>query len=236
MTIHVVHPGGTLQCTTYLIAAPHGAVLVDPGSGYAEADVLAGIARAGLDPARITHALLTHCHVDHARGAFRFRERGVALVAAPATAEILRTGGHQVWYEFPDHVVPTEIDLEPADGQTLDLGGLAITVVHTPGHTPGCTSYLVETPDGLAAFTGDLIMGSGQPGWAGSEGFSAEASLASIEKLLALRPARAFTGHGPVAQPAATWLRHARTLARTNAWSLHPELHPNIPPPENVDG
>ena len=53
-TVHLVHPGGYLQCATWLIAGREGAVLVDPGSGYAEDEVLAG-GRSGawrLDGAR----------------------------------------------------------------------------------------------------------------------------------------------------------------------------------------
>ena len=126
--VHVVHPGGVLQCTTYLLAAPGGSALVDPGSGIAEERVLEGIRRAGADPADIRYVLLTHCHVDHARGAYRFRERGAKLVASPRTADILRAGGHQVWYEYPDEVVPTAVDLTPADGDRLDLCGLDVQV------------------------------------------------------------------------------------------------------------
>jgi glyoxylase-like metal-dependent hydrolase (beta-lactamase superfamily II) len=206
-------------------------MLVDPGCGYAEEQVIEGIRKAGHTLAEVAAALLTHCHVDHALGAHRFRQRGIRLVAAPRTAEILRVGGRQVWYEYPEEVVPTEVDLTPADGEVLRLAGMEITVLHTPGHTDGCASYLVETDEGLAAFTGDLVMGNGQPGWAGSEGFSVEATIASLEKLLARAPARAFTGHGAVPGSAEPWLRKALELGRSGRWELHRELHPQSPPP-----
>ena len=46
---------------------------------------------------------------------------GARLVASARTAEILRAGGHQVWYEFPDEVVATEVDVTVADGEVLRL-------------------------------------------------------------------------------------------------------------------
>jgi len=228
--IRIVHPGARLQCANYLIDGPDGAILVDPGSGEVEAEVIDGIRRAGWRPEEVQYGLITHCHVDHCLGAHRFRRQGMKLVASTRTAEILRAGGHQVWYEYPECVVPTPVDIVPSDGEIISLCGIDVRVVYTPGHTPGCTSYLVETADGLVAFTGDLIGAAGSCGWAGSEGFSMEATLASVEKLLALNPARAFWGHGAIDQPACDWLRAARDLGRAGQWTIRNEFHPDVKP------
>ena len=227
-TVHVAFPSGYLQCVVYVVGGPQGAVVIDPGSGACEAEVLDGIRRTGWP---VTHALLTHCHVDHALGAWRFRERGLKLVAAPYTAEVLRAGGHQVWYEYPDWVIPTEIDLVPADGAVLDLCGFPIRVLHTPGHTPGCASYLVETEEGRVAFTGDLLTTTAQASWAGSEGFSVAGTLASTEKLLAAAPAVLYRGHGRVAEPAVDFLRRTLDTGRAGEWRLYAEFHPDDRPP-----
>ena len=232
LEVEIAHGGGYLQCTTYLVGGPQGAVLVDPGSGSCEPQVLAAVRRCGWP---VSHVLLTHCHVDHARGAYRFRQLGMKIVAAPRTAEILRTGGHQVWYEYPDYVIPTEVDLTPADGETLDLCGFPIRVLHTPGHTDGCASYLVETAEGLVAFTGDLVSASGEASWAGSEGFSVEDTIASLEKLLAAAPARLFRGHGRVEEPAADFLERALEIGRAGHWTIHAEFHPRDRPPPGFE-
>jgi len=232
--VHVVHPGGYLQCVTYLIRGSGGAILVDPGSGCVEEEVLEGIRRAGCSLDEVRYALLTHCHVDHALGAYRFRERGVQLVASRRTAEILRAGGHQVWYEYPDYVIPTEIDLTPSDGEVLDLCGVEVTFLGTPGHTDGCASYVADTAEGVAAFTGDLISRNRAPGWSGSEGFSVEATLASIEKLLKAGPVTAYWGHGVIEEPATDWLRKALELGRAGRWEIHGELHPQATPPPSL--
>jgi len=232
--VHIVHRGGYLQCTSYLIVGAEGAVLVDPGSGSLEGEVIEGIRLAGLGVGDVSHMLLTHCHVDHARGAYRFLEHGAEIVASPDTARILREGGHQVWYEYPDHVIPTAVSVTPGDGEVLEFGGMEIKTVHTPGHTPGCASFLVETDRGLTAFIGDLLFGpQGLPGWAGSEGFSLEATISSIEKLIALESAHIFCGHGVVEGPATQWLRAALEQGRSGQWPLHDEPHPQNRPPES---
>jgi len=230
-SVHTVHPGGDLQCATYLLKGPREAVLIDPGSGSLENEVLEGIRAQGASLGNISHALLTHCHVDHALGAYRFREQGIKLIASPRTAEIMAEGGHQVWYEYPDYVIPTEIDTTPADSETLTMGGIQVAVVYTPGHTDGCTSYLVHTDDGPTVFSGDLVNGRGNPGWAGSEGFSEAATSSSIERLLAHRPVRAFWGHGPVEGHATEWLRGALRLGQSRQWQLKNERHPQHAPP-----
>ena len=93
-------------------------------------------------------------------------QRGSRIAATPYTAAVLRAGGPEVWYEYPDYVWPTPVDREIADGEVLRLAGLEIRVLHLPGHTPGCAGFLVETAEGLTALTGDLLTGRGHPGWA----------------------------------------------------------------------
>jgi glyoxylase-like metal-dependent hydrolase (beta-lactamase superfamily II) len=233
--VHVALGGGYLQCTSYLIESPQGAVLVDPGSGACQEQLLASIRRivGGIDEVRAI--LLTHCHVDHARGAYRLRGPSRSLIASAYTAQVLRAGGGQVWYEFPQYVIPTLVDQTVGDGEVINICGLSIRAVHTPGHTPGCTSYLVDTADGLAAFTGDLITGDGSPGWAGSEGFSVPDTLRSLRKLLDAAPDRAFWGHGVANEPAATWLARAIELGESGRWQLYSRFHPDIPPPDGFE-
>ena len=235
--VRVVHPGCRRQCTSYLIKGRDGAVLVDPGCGAFEDELFDGIRTAGVEVRQIHHVLLTHCHFDHTLGAGRLRDRGMKLAAHPRTAEILRDGGHQVWYEYPGYVIPAQVDITPADGDVMTLSGIDIRVLYTPGHTDGCASYMVETNEGLAVFTGDLLVCTttdgyflGHVGWAGDEGFSAEASLRSVEKLLACNPARAYSGHGVVSGPAMEWLELALGLGREGEWKLHTEFYPQQGP------
>lgn len=219
-SVHVLCPNRPLQCMTYLIDGPNEAILVDPGSGVAETTILQGIRRVGRTLAQVQYALLTHCHADHALGAYRFQGRGVKLVSSPRAAELLGRGSHQVWYEDPHHVVPTDVDITPADGEVLHLCGMEIRVIHTPGHTGGSVAYLVETDCGLTAFTGDTYTACGHVGFAGSEDFSEEQTLATLRRLLALSPDHVCTGHGVVAGSATRWLEDAVADGRAGRWML----------------
>ena len=206
----------------------------DPGSGVAEKEILEGIRRAGRTLKEIPYALLTHCHVDHALGAYRFREMGLRLVSSPAAAALLRTGSHRVWYEYPARVVPTEIDITPGDGETLGLGGMVIQMLHTPGHTVGGASYVVQTTEGLTAFTGDLYGRRGDLSWSGAEDFSAQATLESLEKLLSSAPDRVYTGHGLVEGRGVDWLRDAVARGKADQWTRRKEFHPDVYPVDRL--
>jgi hypothetical protein len=49
---HTIHPGAYLPCRTYALQGPASVVLLDPGAGYAAAEVTAGLHRTGLDSCR----------------------------------------------------------------------------------------------------------------------------------------------------------------------------------------
>jgi hydroxyacylglutathione hydrolase len=87
----------------------------------------------------VTHVLLTHHHHDHVAelGAITRRWPDAAVLIHPAERELVdgATG-----------------DLNPGD--RLDIGGLTVEAIHTPGHTRGMLSLLV---DGSEVFTGDTL-------------------------------------------------------------------------------
>lgn len=238
-SLHIVHPGGYMQCTCYLVRGPAGAVLIDVGSGCEEAALLANIAAAGVAFGDLRGALLTHCHTDHAMGAGRLQRRGLKVYASRVTAAKLRGADAEIWGEHPELVPAITVDGELADGQRLSLAGLEFLCVPTPGHTAGCMSFILDTaePPRLdsarghppqpaksatfrTAFTGDVVCDNGHPGWAGGPDFSEAATLQSIERLLALAPEFAWWGHGgPIRNPG-DWLRAAADLGRHRRWHL----------------
>jgi hydroxyacylglutathione hydrolase len=119
---------------TYLVAAAPGgeAFFVDAGGPVAPL-----IERAGELSLTPTHVLLTHHHHDHVA------ELGDLLERWPE----LQVLAH------PDEAVPgTTGDLRPGD--ELEVGGLSVRALHTPGHTAGMLSLLV---DGREVFTGDTL-------------------------------------------------------------------------------
>jgi glyoxylase-like metal-dependent hydrolase (beta-lactamase superfamily II) len=137
--------------------------------------------------------LETHAHADHLSAAHYLKEK----TGAPIVIGAQITQVQQVFAALfeADDVAPdgSQFDRLIAEGDTLPLGELSIGVLHTPGHTPACVTYLI----GDAAFIGDtLFMPDYGTARADFPGGSAQTLYHSIRKILSLPPAtRVFVGH-----------------------------------------
>jgi len=165
----------------YLIEGERGWSIVDSGmhTPEAEAELRAGLAAAGIAMADLKTAFITHLHPDHLGMAGTLREAGAQLLmhgpeiarahevwAADhrqinATYELFERHGmpHDVdegmraaWVGMGERVDPFEPIRPVANGEILDLGGRALTVVWTPGHTDHHAVLFEES-------TGTLISG-----------------------------------------------------------------------------
>jgi glyoxylase-like metal-dependent hydrolase (beta-lactamase superfamily II) len=171
-------------------------VVVDPGPLCD--DHLQTVAALG----PVAAVLLTHRHEDHAQGAPRFHE----LTGAPVRAR------------EPSLCV----DADPlAEGDVVDLDGLAIRVLATPGHTSDSVAFLVDAPATGAVLTGDTILGRGTAVVAHPDGRLGD-YFASVERLQALGDLLMLPGHGParagLSHVAAEYLQHrAERLAQVEA-------------------
>ena len=154
---------------SYLIAGPDGSlVLVDAGTRRAPKALLAALAQLGRAPGDVTHLLLSHAHNDHAGGLAKLQAAtGAAVHAHEREAIYVREGrmpavdrstrGGRLLARVPGRLTgfAPVADLEPfQDGAVLPVAG-GITVVHTPGHTPGHCSFL--HPSSGLLVTGDAI-------------------------------------------------------------------------------
>ena len=159
------------EVNSYVIHAPEGDIVVDAG---AAPERILGATRAS-----VAAILVTHGHADHvdALEAVR-RETGAPVYMHPADAE-----GKVRDYE------PLE------DGQALDVAGLGIRVLHTPGHSPGSVTFVV----GHDQIVGDLVL-PGSVGRTDIQGASWEEIEVSIRRVIPLweEETRLYTGHGPV--------------------------------------
>ena len=128
--------------------------------------------------------LCTHAHDDHVRVA---PELGAA-VGAPV---LLHPMDLPLWSQT--HSSPPDGEL--SDGQQIEVAGTILTVLHTPGHTPGGVCFYAE--ELATVFTGDTLFAGG-PGATGRS-FSDRALLVTsiVDKLLSL-PGQTIvkTGHG----------------------------------------
>jgi glyoxylase-like metal-dependent hydrolase (beta-lactamase superfamily II) len=166
----------------------------DPKSGKlttASADrALAHIAERGLT---LAYVLETHAHADHLSAGHLIRERtGAKLVIGAHITEVqtVFAGLFEADDVTPDG---SAFDILFHEGDSLPLGALTITALHTPGHTPACVTYCI----GDAAFVGDtLFMPDYGTARADFPGGDAATLFRSIQRILALPPeTRLFVGH-----------------------------------------
>jgi hydroxyacylglutathione hydrolase len=161
---------------TYVVADEPGghAVLIDAGGPLQP--LLEFLSRGQLT---LTHVLLTHHHHDH------ISELDAVLAAHPGTPVLI----HDLERE---HVPQATGSLVPS--QAIDSGALHIEPLHTPGHTAGMISLLI---DGTDVFTGDTLF-KGSVGGVRAPGHTTYADLKSsiMDTLLALPPeTRIHPGH-----------------------------------------
>lgn len=152
--------------------------------------LLAHVDALGLD---LKWLLETHAHADHLSAAHYLREKTGALVVIGAQITEVQAIFADL-FELDDSARNgTAFDRLVSEGDALPLGDLSIAVLHTPGHTPACVTYVI----GDAAFVGDtLFMPDYGTARADFPGGDARTLYRSIHKLLALPDAmRLFTGH-----------------------------------------
>ena len=184
----------------YVIEAPDGLLLIDPNAGLSFAQNWARLEGSGLDPRRVRYVLLTHEHGDHAPGAYLWRlVTGAQVVAGAEAAYSLQ---HHIPYGsgYGFHP-PQPVDLVVSGDRELDLAGLKVRAIRTPGHTYGSMSWMFEKDGKRWVAIGDLILPRGTLGYSGSINFSAADVLSSLRKLKALQPDGILPGHGPRGDP-----------------------------------
>lgn len=155
------------------------------------ADALLATAKAqGLE---IVYLLETHAHADHLSAAHHLRQATGAPVVIGSHITQVQTIFGQLFEADDVTADGRDFDRLVADGDSLPLGDIQIEVMHTPGHTPACLTYVI----GDAAFVGDtLFMPDYGTARADFPGGSATELYRSIRKILDLPlETRIFVGH-----------------------------------------
>ena len=142
--------------------------LIDSGPPGAARKVLSYIRSIGRDPQDLEYVLMTHSHPDHTAGANPLLRATEARLLAHRGDTKTPAGGRPYlsylgvlsYLRAPlPYLKGTPVDQTVEDGQMLPIQD-GLSVVHTPGHTPGSTCYLLEGPGVL--FSGDTLFSDGE--------------------------------------------------------------------------
>lgn len=188
---------GPYQTNCYIAAAGRSgkAILIDPGDEPER--ILAVLRHLSLEVACIVN---THAHVDHMGADSAIQQAtGAPILIHSADAPLLSSPssnlssllGQPLQVPEPLSAVSPPRLLE--EGEKVEAGGLVLTVLHTPGHTPGSICLLGQ---GLL-FSGDLLFAGGV-GRTDFPGGSQEQLAASLRRVLKLGDqVVVYPGHGP---------------------------------------
>jgi glyoxylase-like metal-dependent hydrolase (beta-lactamase superfamily II) len=184
LPIHAANPSAMTGAGnwTYFLPGRHP-VLIDSGVGVrAHLDAIAQARAEG--PA---HVLVSHAHSDHISGvpalASRWAETVFSKMSWPE-----RDANYQVSWRLL------------GEGDVIPAGDEELHAIHTPGHAPDHLAFW--HPPSRTLFSGDLVVAGTTVVIPASMGGSLTAYLASLERVLALAPARLLPAHGdPIDQP-----------------------------------
>lgn len=202
-------PAGPWGTNCYVVAPAAGSecIVIDPGK-----DAMPGVDEVvrehRLQPVAV---MLTHGHLDHMWSVAPVCEaRGVPAYIHPADRHLLAnplagmsadtemllaqmTGGRMQFSE-PDDVRPLD------NGSVLELAGLAFTVRHAPGHTPGSTVFVTDASGDIppVMYSGDLLF-AGSIGRTDLPGGDTAQMMKSLAEVVLTAPEEmvVLPGHGP---------------------------------------
>ena len=144
---------GTKVHSSWALKTSDGIIIIDTLYNYAaEPEIVGGLKKLGLDPATIKYVIISHGHGDHDEGARLLQDKyGAHVVMGAADWDSILKANN-----MPGGV--PKRDISAADGQKLTLGDTTVTIIATPGHTPGTLSLIFPVKDRgktlIAAYSG----------------------------------------------------------------------------------
>jgi metallo-beta-lactamase class B len=129
--------------SSWALTSNQGIILIDTLFTYnSEEEIVGGLKKLGLDPATVKYVIISHAHSDHVGGAKMMQDRfGSHIVMGGPDWDSIEKSVNGYPLGKPKR------DIVADDGQKITLGDTSVTVVTTPGHTPGTLSMLFTVKD-----------------------------------------------------------------------------------------
>lgn len=206
---NVFHLGDS-GCSVYLIntESEEGLVLIDCGM---QLSMIKKISKIGLNPIDIKHCIITHFHIDHIGACADLKDYNgkIKFYAHELDSIPIEERGYDretaaAWYGA--NYRPVKLDKKfVGDLAILKFGDYEFQCLHTPGHTPGSISIILETEDKKILF-GQDIHGPMIPGISNVSDYQN-----SLKKLLDLNADILCEGHFGIFQPASEVQRYIKS-------------------------
>jgi metallo-beta-lactamase class B len=143
---------GSEDLAAYLIATPKGLILINSNLESSVPQIRESIEKLGFKFGDVKILLISHGHFDHCAGsAAILKQTGAKYYVMDADVSVVESGG-KTDFEYSTrkdfHFPPTHVDRVLHDGDTVSLGGAALTAHLTPGHTKGTTTWTMDEVEG----------------------------------------------------------------------------------------
>jgi len=156
---------GRTSTVVWALTTPDGILLIDAlYPDQLESVLLPQMRAAGLNPDDVRYVLIAHGHADHFGGASYFQQRGARVALSAADWSLIEnpppSPAGAPAAPAPAGLPPPRRDVVVTDGEPISFGGIEITPVLIPGHTPGALGLVFRVNDGARAHTAALFGGS----------------------------------------------------------------------------
>ena len=192
MKLRILGAAGEVTGSNYMIETAGYKVLVDCGTHQGADEERHEGESFPYDPTGIDAVLLTHAHFDHIGAAAELQRGGALIVMHRDDVPLVGSFKNLAFYagKKVEHFTP---DVTVSGGETLDVAGIAVKVMHTPGHTAGGVCYIAED----CIFSGDTLFELSYGRTDFPTGSFKELKNSIVNKLFALKgDYKVFPGHG----------------------------------------
>ncbi len=146
---------GTYDLASYLITTPRGNILINTGTAASVSQITKNIATLGFKLSDTKILLTTQAHYDHVGAMAAVKKiTGAQFMADEGDVPVLADGGNSDYAMGGNGstFVPVKVDRILHNGDSIQLGGMQLIMLHHPGHTKGSCSFLFTVKDEQRAY------------------------------------------------------------------------------------
>jgi len=158
---------GASEVSSFLITTPRGHILLDSGFAETVPLIVEGVKRLGFKIEDVKILINSHAHYDHAAGLAQLKRlTGAQLMLSEPDAALVANGGKDD-FQWGDTLTyePAKADRILQDNDRVELGGVTMIARLTPGHTKGCTTWLMKVSEGTRTYDVVFVGSTTAPGY-----------------------------------------------------------------------